>query len=103
MDELVGLAKVRKGASIRNMKLQLQTKQLYDKRETVKKIESDDLVLMWNARLEDKGKHEKFDPIRLGPYLVDSSWGEDSYFIKELLGSLLELLVHGQFLKRYFY
>lgn len=38
-----------------------------------RKFQSDDLILMWNARQEDKGKHEKFDPIWLGPYLVDSS------------------------------
>ena len=57
---------------------------------------------MWNARLEDKGKHRKFDPMWLGPSLVDSKWGDDSYFLEELSRDILELLVHAQFLKRYF-
>ena len=63
LDELVGLAETRNEASIRNQKLQLQIKTLYDRRTVGKKFEDGDLVLMWNARIEDKGKHGKFDPI----------------------------------------
>ena len=102
IDEFVGLAETRKEASTRNQRLQLQMKHLYDKKTVSKKFQANDLVLLWNARQEDKGKHGKFDPIWLGPYLIDSSWGEDSYFVKELSGDLLELPVHGQFLKKYF-
>jgi hypothetical protein len=50
---------------------------------------------MWNARLEDKGKHGKFDAIWLGPFLINDKWGEDSYFLQDMAGSILELLVHG--------
>ena len=32
--------------------------------------------------IEDKGKHGKFDPIRMGPYVVEDTWGEDSYIYK---------------------
>lgn len=60
------------------------------------------MVLLWNVRLEEKGKHGNFDRILLGPYLIHENWGEDSYFIKELSGGILELSVHGKFLKRYF-
>ena len=102
LDELVGLTETRKEASIRNQRLQLQVKALYDRRTVSKKFESGDLVLMWNTRLQDKGKHGKFDPIWLGPYLIESLWGDDSYFVKDLSGNLLELPVHGQFMKRYF-
>ena len=77
-------------------------KHLYDKRAIERKFNIGDLVLLWNARTEDKGKHGKFDPIWLGPYIVCSMHGEDSYFLSDLTGGILELLVHGQFLKRYF-
>ena len=77
-------------------------KYLYDKKAIDRKFEPNDMVLMWNARLEDKGNHGKFDPIWLGPYLVDSKWGDDSYFLRELSRGILELHIHGQFLKRYF-
>ena len=77
-------------------------KYLCDKKAIDKKFEPSDMVFMLNARLEDKGKHDKFDPIWLGPYLVDSKWGDDSYFLEELSGDILELSVHGQFSERYF-
>ena len=77
-------------------------KHLYDKRTTERKFEIGDMILMWNSRMEDKGKHGKFDPIWLGPYLIENTWGEYSYIIKDLSENILELSVHGQFLKRYF-
>lgn len=65
-----------------------------------RKFEFDDMVLMWNVRIEEKDNHGKFNPVWLGPYLVDFSWGEDSYILKDLSSDILELPVHGQFLKR---
>ena len=95
MDELVGLHEHRKNAIIRNDNLQHQMKYLYDKKIVDRMFELDVMVLIWNARLEDKGKHGKFDPIWLGPYLVYSKWGDDSYFLRELSRGILEFLVHG--------
>jgi hypothetical protein len=77
-------------------------KHLYDRQAIERKFEIGDMILMWNARLEDKGKHGKFDPIWLGPYCICDTNGENSYFLKDLTRDVLELPVHGQFLKRYF-
>ena len=77
-------------------------KHLYDKRDIERKFEIGDMVLMWNARMEDKGKYGKFDPIQLGPYNICDINGEESYFLRDLTRDILELLVHGQFLKKYF-
>ena len=77
-------------------------KHLYDKRTTERKFEICDTVLMWNARIEDKGKHGNFDPIWLGPYNIYDKNGEDSYSLRDLTRGIFEFLVHGQFLKRYF-
>ena len=60
------------------------------------------MVLMWNAKIEDRGKNGKFDPIWVGPYLIKSKWGDVSYILRELSGSILELPIHRHFLKRYF-
>ena len=95
MDELVGLHEHRKDATIKNAKLQHKMKYLYDKEVVDRKFELDDVVLMWNSRLEDKGKHGKFDPIWLGPYLIDSNCRDDSYLLRELSWGILELIVHG--------
>ena len=61
-----------------------------------------DMVLMWNARMKGKVKHGKFDPIQLGPYNIYDKNGEDSYYLKDLTGGILEFPIHGKFLKRYF-
>lgn len=70
-------------------------KHLFYKNVVERKFEPEDLVLMWNARIEDKGEYANFNPIWLGPYLIDSRWEEDSYILRELNGGILELLVHG--------
>ena len=77
-------------------------KHLYEKRTNKVKFEIGDMVLMWNARIEEKGKHGKFDPIWLGPYSISDKNGEGSYFLSDLTRGILELPIHGQFLKRYF-
>ena len=77
-------------------------KHLYDKRAIERKFEIGDMVLMWNSRMEDKGKHGKFDRIWLGPHKICDINGEDSYFLRDLTGDILELPVYGEFLKRYF-
>ena len=100
MDEILQLEETRRESSILNVKLQSQMKHLYEKRTIERKFEIGDMILMWNARLEDKGKHGKFDPIWLGPYCICDTNGEDSFFLKDLTGDILELLVHGKFLKR---
>lgn len=63
MDELVGLIETRKEASAKNVKLQFQANLLYDRKVVARKFELEDLVLMWNSRIEEKGKHGKFYPI----------------------------------------
>ncbi len=63
IDELVGLNEITKEASTKNEKLQLQENHLYDKKVVARQFELEDLILMWNARIEDKGKHGKLDQI----------------------------------------
>ena len=102
MDDILQLEETKRNSSDQNVKMQLQMKHLYDKRATERKFNIGDLVLMWNVIMEDKGKHEKFDPIWLSPYSVLGLHGEDSYLLTNLAGDILEFPIHGQFLKRYF-
>ena len=63
MDDILQLEETRRDAFIQNVKLQSQMKNLYDKRTIERKFEIDDMVWMCNVKVEDKGKHGKFDPI----------------------------------------
>lgn len=54
MDDIIQLEEARRDSSIQNAKLQSHMKNLYDKRAIDRKFEIGDMVLLWNARMEDK-------------------------------------------------
>lgn len=56
MIQLVELEEMRIMAYNKNLKTQLQSKYLFDKRATTRKFQIGDMVLQWNAREQDKGK-----------------------------------------------
>ncbi|XP_059068440.1 uncharacterized protein LOC131858959 [Cryptomeria japonica] len=102
MEILAELDESREDAHRKNLKLQQKSKYLFDKKASERKFEINDLVLLWNARAQDKGKHDKFESLWLGPFVVAEKNGEDSYFLIDMNGEMQELLVHGQFLKHFF-
>ena len=78
LDDILQLDGNRGEASFKNAKLQVQVKYFYDMKALEKTIELEDFILLQNTRFEDKGKHGKFDPLSIGPYLIHEKWGEDS-------------------------
>jgi hypothetical protein len=61
-----------------------------------------DLVLKWDARNEDKGKHMKFDHLWLGPFEIATFCGRNAYMIQNSNGDVVgDGLVNGRFLKNY--
>jgi hypothetical protein len=53
------------------------------------------LVLKWEARREDIGKHGKFDPIWFDPYKISASQGNNYFLLENLDGNILNALVNG--------
>jgi hypothetical protein len=102
MNQLMELDEIRAEAHKKNLKMQQQSKYLFDKRTTERKFRVNDLVLQWNARKEEKGKHGKFESLWMGPFVIQEFHGQDSYFLEDPNGEIQELPVHGQFLKHYF-
>jgi hypothetical protein len=61
-----------------------------------------DLVLRWDGRNQDKGKHGKFDHLWLGPFKIVAYQGNNSYMIQESNGDIIEGgHVNVRFLKHY--
>ena len=61
-----------------------------------------DLVLKWEARFEDKGKHGKFDHLWQGPFKISALSGKNAYFSSNHDGKEVGSgLVNGRFLKNY--
>ena len=61
-----------------------------------------DLVLRWDIRRADKGKHGKLDPLWFGPFKIAESAGNNTFRLENLGGDLLDAPVNGKFLKPYF-
>ena len=55
-------------------------KNLFDRRTKADDFQINDLVLKWDARIEDKGKHSKFENLWKGPYKVATYHGNNVKF-----------------------
>jgi hypothetical protein len=80
---------------------QERMKKTFDKHTKKEDFRLGDLVLKWDARNEDKGKHGKFDNIWTGPFKIGAYCENNAYFL-ELNGECLGWgLVNGRLLKHY--
>ena len=75
-------------------------KNTFDRRVKEEQSQIDDLVLKWDAPREDK--HEKFDHMWVGPYVIIGHRGENAFILEYPNGvSLDSNFVNGIFLKHY--
>lgn len=102
INQLVELQENREQVDAKLSNYQQKMKSLFDKKAKDRPLQQGDLVLRWDVRWEDKGKHGKFDPLWFGPFKIAEERGDNTYLLEKLYGELLELLVNGQFLKFYF-
>ena len=78
-------------------------KKVFDKQTKVDDFKVDDLVMKYDARNEDKGKHGKFDYLWLGPFKIVSYHGSNAYLLQEINGDIIGGgLVNAMFVKHYF-
>ena len=81
---------------------QNKVKQVFDKRAKMTSFELGDMVLKWDARHEDKGKHGKFDELWKGPYSISAFAGRNAFFLEDSEGNRVGVgPVNGRFLKYY--
>ena len=60
------------------------------------------MVLRWDARKEQKGKHGKFDNLWFGPFLVSNFLENNTFVLQTLEGEELSSPVNGRFLKHFY-
>ena len=66
-------------------------------------FELGNLVLKWDSRNEDKGKHGKFDSLWKRPYTIQAFRGNNTFSLKKSDGTdLLGGPVNNKILKHYF-
>jgi hypothetical protein len=67
-------------------------KRLFDKRTKDNMFSMGDLVLKWDKRREDPGKHGKFDKLWTCPFRIESLEGENTFGIQNLQGEMIQIL-----------
>ena len=103
INQTIHLQQTRDEVYNRAMKFQENIKKLFDKRTKAADFKVGDKVLKWDSRREDKGKHNKFDSLWQGPYLIQATVGPNDFFLQELDGTkMFGGLVNGRMLKHYF-
>ena len=78
-------------------------KGIFDRKIKKDDFHPQDLVLKWDARVEDKGKHGKFNHLWKGLYQIVTYSGNHAYILRDVNGDLLQGgPVNGKFLKLYY-
>lgn len=76
-------------------------KSLFDKKSKDKEFLPGDLVLKWEARKEDAGKHGKFDYLLFGPFKIAATEGKNPFSLENLDGEILDTPINGRYLKHF--
>lgn len=81
---------------------QNRIKNTFDKKIKEASFQIYDKVLKWEAKIEEKGKHGKFENLWNGPYQIATFHGNKTYILQEINGgSYARGPVNGKFLKNY--
>ena len=76
-------------------------KSLFDRRAKERDFKEGDLVLRWDSRREEKGKHGKFDNLWFGPLAIVEVKGNNTFVLQNLEGLYSTYPVNGRFLKHF--
>ena len=77
-------------------------KNIFDRKTQADDFKIGDIVLRWDARNEEKGKHGKFENMCKGPYNIVVFIGNKAFFLEDLEGQeVMEGPINGRFLKHY--
>eukprot|EP00253_Pinus_taeda_P008375 PITA_08375 len=102
INQMIHLQQTREEVFQNSLRLQERIKKIYDKKAKLENFQLEDVVLRWDARNEDKGKHGKFDNLWKGPYKIAAYRGLNAFLLKEMNGDECPSgSVNGRLLKRY--
>ena len=104
INQMIHLQQIREEVSQNTFQLQEKIKKIYDHKTKAKKFQLEDVVLQWDARNEEKGKHGKFENPWKGLYKISAYRGHNAFLLKEMDGQeCLGRLVNGRLPKHYYF
>jgi transposase InsO family protein len=65
---------------------QERMKKSFDKHSKWEYFQVGEMVIIWDARNEDKGKHRKLDHLWTGPFKINAYCGNNAYFLEGING-----------------
>jgi hypothetical protein len=103
INQMIHLQQSREEVFNKTQVVQESIKNIFDKRTKEDDFELGDLVLRWDARYEDKGKHGKFDSLWKGPFMIQAFRGNNTFLLNNANGTYLPGgPVNDRMLKHYF-
>ena len=77
-------------------------KERFDRKIKENTFSNGDMVLRWDARKEQKGKHGKFDNLWFGPFILSKVLENNTFVLQTLDGEELSNPINGCFLKHFY-
>ena len=103
IQQLVEVKQAREQLLDKDQYHQQKIKRDFDKRVSKENFQLGDLVLKWDAPKQDKGKHDKFEALWIGPFKIYEVFSNNTYKLQSLDDSkVFGGPVNGHFFKRYF-
>ena len=100
---MIELNQVREALVEKTQTYKDKVKSIFDKRVNQKNFQVEDLVLKWDVRRQDRGKHGKFDNLWFGPFKVSVVLDNNTFLLENLDDNhSVRGPVNGRFLKHFF-
>jgi hypothetical protein len=101
INKIIEVHQNRAEADDKIQKYQDNMKAHFDKKDKDKEFLPGDLVLKWDARKEDVGKHGNFNHLWFRPFGIVVAEGKNSFLMENLDGKILDTPVNGRYLKHF--
>lgn len=95
MHKVVELSESRDKVRDNLIMYQSKMKGIFDRKAREIDFKVRDLVLKWDTKREDKGKHGKFDPLLYDPFKIIEARTNNTFFMENLDGESLQLPING--------
>ena len=100
--EMIELQQNKEKVEERAQLYRLKIKSRFDRNIKENTFSVGDMVLRWDAKKEQKGKHGKFGNLSFGPFLVSKILENNTFVLQSLEGEELSSPVNGRFLKHFY-
>ena len=100
INHLIELQELQGEVYHKSQNFQERMKYIFDRKVKKDNFHTDELVLKWDARIEDKGKHGKFDHLWQGPYKISTLSEKNANFLQDSnVNAATSRPINGRFLK----